>query len=144
MSEKTRGKRGILLRMPHFWLGPSSPFVAKLPFPIDVSRRLWSNEADLEGFGMSKTCRVDLSEVTASMRLDGEIDIEKMVAWSTPRRSSAMRAPVLVLKRRISVPCRLSAYILAWTMSSSVRHTYHFTCGRHDFAIGAYFDCSQC
>jgi hypothetical protein len=64
-----------------------------------------SGRAALEGWGISKTCNVDLSEVTASIWLDGEIDIEKIDAWSTPRLNSAMRAPLLIPNTRINVPC---------------------------------------
>jgi len=35
---------------------------------------------------------------------DGDIAIEKIKAWSIPRRSSAMRAQLLVEKTRMSVP----------------------------------------
>ena len=38
---------------------------------------------------MSKICRVDLSDVTASREFDGENERENITAWSTPRRSSA-------------------------------------------------------
>lgn len=48
--------------------------------------------------------RVDLSDVTASMLLSGEIDMEKMKAGSTPRRSSAIFVQLEVLKTRMRVP----------------------------------------
>jgi len=50
-------------------------------------------------------CRVDLSDVQASSVPEGLKPREKMVAESTPRRSSARRAQLLVAKTRISVPC---------------------------------------
>lgn len=37
MSEKTRGSRGILPRMPHFWLVKSSDVAVAPLAPIDVS-----------------------------------------------------------------------------------------------------------
>ena len=52
--------------------------------------------------------RVDLSEVTASIKEDGEIDMLKMKAGSTPRRSSAIRTQFPVENTRISVPCSLA------------------------------------
>lgn len=48
--------------------------------------------------------RVDLSDVTASSWELGEMAREKIEAWSTPRRSSAMRAQLVVVKRRTNVP----------------------------------------
>ena len=63
---------------------------------------------DFEGVpfnsGRSNTWRVDLSEVTASWVLDGEIAREKMSAGSTPRRNSVILAQLLVEKTRMSVP----------------------------------------
>jgi len=56
------------------------------------------------GWGMSNTCSVDLSEVTARSWLDGEIARENIEAWSTPRLSSAMRAQLLVANTLIRVP----------------------------------------
>jgi hypothetical protein len=56
------------------------------------------------GWGRSKICNVDLSEVTATSVLDGDIAIENTNAWSIPRRSSAIRAQLLVEKTRMSVP----------------------------------------
>ena len=52
----------------------------------------------------SKMCRVDLSEVAATRVLLGDIPMEKMAAWSTPRRNSAMGVLLLVRKTRIRVP----------------------------------------
>lgn len=49
-------------------------------------------------------CNVDLSDVTAMRLLDGDIAMEYTRAWSMPRRSSAMRAQLLVEKTRMSVP----------------------------------------
>lgn len=54
--------------------------------------------------GISKMCRVDVSEVTASLFSDGEIASEYMPALTTPRLSSAKRVPVLAEKTRKSVP----------------------------------------
>lgn len=52
------------------------------PLPMEVSRVccVASDLADLEGWGMSKICRVDLSDVAASCRLDGDIARENIVA----------------------------------------------------------------
>ena len=57
------------------------------------------------GCGTSKTCNVDLSDVHASIVPEGLKRREKMVAWSMPRRSSAILAQLLVAHTRISVPC---------------------------------------
>lgn len=56
---------------------------------------------------------VDLSEVTARRRDDGEMAREKMVAWSRPRRSSTTMQEVVVEKTRIRVPCRTNISIMA-------------------------------
>lgn len=50
-------------------------------------------------------CNVCVSEVTASLSLDGEIARERMTAGCIPRRSSARRAVVSVECRRMRVPC---------------------------------------
>lgn len=50
-------------------------------------------------------CKVDLSDVTAISMFEGEMAMENITAWSIPRRSSAMRAQLVVEKTRISVPC---------------------------------------
>ena len=51
--------------------------------------------------------RVDLSDVTASRVLDGEIATEKIMAKSNPRRNSDILAQLLVENTRIKVPCIL-------------------------------------
>lgn len=56
------------------------------------------------GCGRSKMWRVDLSDVTARSLLLGDIAIEKTRAWSTPRRSSPVRAQFPVEKVRTNVP----------------------------------------
>src|ERR1700761_1243696 len=69
------------------------------------------NEVELLAFyrgGSSKTWRVDLSDVTASIVDDGDIDMLKTKAGSTPRRSSATRAQLAVEKTRIKVPVSLA------------------------------------
>lgn len=104
MSEKTRGSSGILPKIPHFWLLASSPALAAAPLNVDRLLGLDSGLAALPGYGISKTCSVDLSEVTARSFPEGDIAREKIVAWSTPRLSSAMRAQLLVAKTRIKVP----------------------------------------
>lgn len=48
--------------------------------------------------------RVDLSEVTASRLLEGEMPREYMTAWSTPRLNSAILVQLLVENIRINVP----------------------------------------
>ena len=53
-------------------------------------------------------CRVDLSEVTASMLELGEMAMLKMNAGSTPRLNSASLVQLDVEKRRISVPVSLA------------------------------------
>lgn len=53
---------------------------------------------------MSKICSVDLSDVTARRWPEGAIAKENMVAWSTPRLSSAIRAQLLVANTLTSVP----------------------------------------
>ena len=63
--------------------------------------------------GRSNICRVDLSEVTANSSLLGDMAIEYMAAWSTPRRSSPMRAQLLVENVLMSVPC-LSVSLKNW------------------------------
>ena len=52
--------------------------------------------AEGEREGRSKMWIVDLSEVTARRREEGEMASEKMVAWSRPRRSSATMEEVAV------------------------------------------------
>ena len=52
----------------------------------------------------SKRCRVDLSDVTASKLLDGDIAMENTMAGSTPRRSSASLAQFDVDHTLTSVP----------------------------------------
>jgi len=56
------------------------------------------------GWGMSNMCKVDLSDVTATNCPPGDIATEYIVAWSTPRRSSAIRAQLLVANTRTKVP----------------------------------------
>ena len=51
---------------------------------------------------------MDLSDVTASMALEGDMEMLKMKAGSTPRRSSAIRTQLLVEKTRMRVPCSLA------------------------------------
>lgn len=53
---------------------------------------------------MSKMWRVDLSEVTAIISLDGDMARSKMVAGSIPRLSSIIFALLLVENTRIKVP----------------------------------------
>ncbi len=52
--------------------------------------------------------RVDLSDVTANMVEEGEMEMLNMKAGSTPRRSSAIRRQLLVEKTRTRVPCMLA------------------------------------
>lgn len=84
-SENTLGNNGILPRMPHLCLISSEPDDGD-----------WLRRDRPRGCGRSKMCNVDLSDVTASKELDGEIARENMSAWSTPRRSSAIFAQLLV------------------------------------------------
>ena len=56
---------------------------------------------------MSNIWSVDLSEVTASSWLDGENARENIIAGSTPRRNSMIRAQLLVEKTRSNVPCQM-------------------------------------
>ena len=51
---------------------------------------------------------MDLSDVTASMVEEGDIDMLKTKAGSTPRRNSATRAQLAVEKTRIRVPVSLA------------------------------------
>ena len=53
-------------------------------------------------------CKVDLSEVTASMVDRGEMAMLKMNAGSTPRLSSAILVQVAVEKTRTRVPVSLA------------------------------------
>ena len=53
---------------------------------------------------MSNMCNVDLSEVTANSRPDGDIARQKIVAGSMPRRSSVSFALLLVVNTRTNVP----------------------------------------
>jgi len=53
-------------------------------------------------------CKVDLSDVTASMLESGEIAILKISAGSTPRRSSAILVQLVVEKTLMSVPVSLA------------------------------------
>lgn len=106
-SENTLGSIGIRLRSPHFWLGSSSPKPGLPPPPAVVYRWLVLPVRALggfEGWGISKTCKVDLSDVTASSFPEGDIATERITAGSTPRRTSASRAQLLVAKTRTSVP----------------------------------------
>ena len=89
VSEKALGINGIFPRKPHLW-------------PIDGSDE--ALESKTVTFGRSKICSVDLSEVAARKLLSGEILIEKTVAGSTPRRSSAILAQLLVENTFTSVP----------------------------------------
>ena len=79
ISEKTRGSIGILLRIPHFWLLLSSGSL--IIERLLVERKtlfvfVRSVCGTCNGCGKSKTWRVDLSDVTASSVLSGEIAIE--------------------------------------------------------------------
>ncbi len=58
--------------------------------------------------GRSKMCNVDLSEVTARSALLGDMAREKMMAGSTPLRSSPTRAQLPVENTRIRVPFSLA------------------------------------
>lgn len=58
--------------------------------------------------GRSKTCSVDLSEVTARMLEFGEMAMLKIYAGSTPRRSSAILVQLAVENTRINVPVSLA------------------------------------
>lgn len=60
--------------------------------------------------------RVDLSEVRAKVEAEGEKAREKMAAWSTPRRNSAILVHDGKDQRRMRVPCSLAV-----AMTSSVR-----------------------
>lgn len=102
-SENTLGSNGILPRIPHFWFDDSSLMEPKDPPCIGPRCRV-SLGGGLKGCGKSKICKVDLSEVTARRLLSGEMAMEKIVAWSTPRRSSAIRAQLRVANIRIRVP----------------------------------------
>jgi len=105
-SENTLGSNGIRPKTPHFWLGSASK-PGLPPPPWDVNLRfafVASVLIGLEGCGMSNTWRVDLSDVTASIWPDGAIATEYIVAWSTPRRSSAILAQLLVANTRTRVP----------------------------------------
>ena len=79
MSEKTRGSKGILPSMPHFWLFTSSANpVAEELLELRCCM-LGVTEPFREGtvlLGKSNICNVDLSEVTASNVLSGDIAIE--------------------------------------------------------------------
>lgn len=95
--------------MPHFWLA-----VVASSFGLvtgDCDRWLDGQVFGCIEFGRggrSKTCRVDLSDVTASIVDDGDMEMLKTKAGSTPRRSSAMRAQFAVEKTRIKVPVSLA------------------------------------
>ena len=93
-SENTRGRRGSFPRMPHFWLVPSSVTEAGD----------WLRRTRWWGWGISKICRVDLSDVTASREFDGENERENITAWSTPRRSSASFVQFAEANTLIRVP----------------------------------------
>lgn len=56
----------------------------------------------------SKICRVDLSDVVAILAPEGEKEIEKVAAWSTPRRNSKRRASLAVDQTRKRVPVSLA------------------------------------
>lgn len=61
----------------------SSTAAGAPPEPIDVKRlplAVASDLAGLDGWGMSKMCTVDLSEVTASRWLEGENAKENIAA----------------------------------------------------------------
>lgn len=95
---------GILERNPHLpfpfpTLPPSEALLELLNEPV-----LSSGRDGRLGCGTSKMCRVDLSEVQASMVPDGLKAREKMVAGSMPRRSSTSRAQLLVANTRMRVP----------------------------------------
>lgn len=98
---------GILLRIPHLPLGWPASGLALLPLlgpPCCWPGSCWEARFGRRGWGTSKMCRVDLSEVQAIMVPDGLNARENMVAVSMPRRSSAMRAQLLVEKMRMRVP----------------------------------------
>ena len=69
-SENTRGSKGNLPNIPHFWFDTSSV--------ADAGD--WLRRAIFCGWGISKTCKVDLSDVTASRELDGENERENITA----------------------------------------------------------------
>lgn len=94
ISEKTLGSKGIWPSMPHFWLAPSWGY----------EDGDWLRRDNVRGCGRSKTCNVDLSDVTAKYVFEGEMASENIMAWSTPRRNSAILAQLLVEKTRIKVP----------------------------------------
>lgn len=94
MSEKTLGSKGILPRIPHFWFTPSSEY----------EDGDWLRRDNVRGCGRSKICNVDLSDVTAKYVFEGEMAREKIMAWSTPRRNSAIFAQFLVENTRTKVP----------------------------------------
>jgi hypothetical protein len=101
-SEKKLGISGILPRIPHL------PFPSPSPGPgsrllVDCVGVVAFFPA-LFGFGTSKICKVDLSDVQARRSPEGLKAREKMVAGSMPRRSSAILAQLDVEKTRIIVP----------------------------------------
>ena len=110
MSEKTRGRRGSLERKPHFWFAAAASSAGDVAG--DALRLVGDHGggcAAAEGLGGRwKMCKVDLSDVTANMLELGDMDMLKMKAGSTPRRSSAMRTQLLVEKTRTRVPCSLA------------------------------------
>ena len=103
---------GILPRIPHFCLLPSSmavPLVEKL-FELRLAL-LGDMEPLREGvlmLGRSKMCNVDLSDVTASSVLSGDMAMEYTTAGSTPLRNSPMRAQLAVENTRTNVPVWLA------------------------------------
>lgn len=68
---------------------------------------------------------MDLSDVTASKLLEGEIAIEKMIAGSTPRRSSATFEQFNIDHTLINVPYALSAHFILHSLASSLSLHFH-------------------
>ena len=101
-EEKYFGNRGIFERKPHFLLSPYAVVVEELlPFS-DADASLVVGRGAREG--RSKMWMVDLSDVTARRRELGDMARENTVAWSRPRRSSAIMEEVAVEYTRIRVP----------------------------------------
>ena len=110
-----RGRRGILLKKPHLFVGASSSAEGETTCgDCDRGRVRLLGDLVEAGLGLgggrpgscvrSKTCKVDLSDVTARVLLSGENAMAKTKAGSTPRRSSASLAQLPVLKMRMRVP----------------------------------------
>ena len=89
---------------------------------------------------MSKIWRVDLSDVTASSWLEGENARENMIAGSTPRRNSMIRAQLFVEKTRIKVPWYM---LISFNDDNKIVQTYRCACRRYKIAVWTDLHCSQ-